>query len=91
VIQTVAVQDRGIDALVDGLFEHRRYLEATGRLAERRLRNQLHFFRELVLDLAAARLLRDSPELASIQKELGRGGLDPYTAAEKLLAGRLPV
>jgi len=91
VIQTVAVQDRGIDALVDGLFEHRRYLESTGRLAERQTRNQLHFFRQLVIDMAAARLLRDSPELASIQKELGRGGLDPYTAAERFLNNRLGV
>jgi len=91
VIQTVAVQDLGIDALVDGLFEHRRYLESNGRLAERQARNQLHFFRQLVLDMAAARLLRDSPELASIQKELGRGGLDPYTAAERFLNNRLGV
>ena len=91
VIQTVAVQDRGIDALVDGLFEHRRYLESSGRLAERQARNQLHFFRQLVLDMAAARLLRDSPDLASVQNELGRGGLDPYTAAERFLNNRLGV
>ena len=90
-IQTVAVQDRGIDALVDGLFEHRRYLESSGRLAERQARNQLHFFRQLVLDMAAARLLRDSPDLASVQNELGRGGLDPYTAAERFLNNRLGV
>ncbi len=91
VIQTVAVQDRGVDDLVDCLFEHRRYLESTGRLAERQAGNRLHFFRQLVVDMAATRLLQDSPELASIQKELGHGGIDPYTAAEKLLERRLPV
>jgi LAO/AO transport system kinase len=89
VVPTVAVQDQGVGALVDRLFEHRRYLESTGRLAERQARNRMHFFRQLVLDMAAARLLRDSPELASLQKELASGGLDPYTAAERFLDNRL--
>jgi hypothetical protein len=39
--------------------------------------------------MAVARLLRDSPELASLQKELASGGLDPYTAAERFLDNRL--
>ncbi len=91
VIQTVAVQDRGIDGLIDRLFQHRLYLESTGRLAARRACNQLHFFRQLVVDMATTQLLQDSPELASIQKELGHGGIDPYTAAEKLLKRRLPA
>jgi LAO/AO transport system kinase len=89
VIQTVAVQNRGVDGLVDCLFEHRRYLESSGRLAERQAANRLHFFRQLVADMAAARLLEDSPELASIQNELAYGALDPYTAADRFLNRRL--
>jgi LAO/AO transport system kinase len=88
VIKTVAVQNQGIGALVDLLFQHRRYLESTGRLAERRARNQTHFFRQLVLDMAARLLLQDSPELDCLQDELGRG-LDPYTAAERFINRRL--
>ena len=91
VVKTVAVQNQGIDRLIDLLFQHRRYLESSGRLAQRLACNQAYFFRQLVVDMAATRLLQDSPELASIQKELGHGVLDPYTAAEKLLKRRLPA
>jgi LAO/AO transport system kinase len=91
VFPTVAVQNRGIEGLVDGLFAHRRYLESGGGLAERQAGNRLHFFRQLVADMAVARLLQDSPELACIQNELGCGALDPYTAADRFLNRRLIV
>jgi LAO/AO transport system kinase len=89
VIKTVAVQDEGIDRLIDLLFQHRRYLESTGRLAERLARNEFHFVRQLVLDMAATILLQDSPELTTLQKDLTQRVIDPYTAAEKLLKKRL--
>jgi LAO/AO transport system kinase len=88
VIKTIAVQNEGIDRLVDLLFEHRRHLESTGRLAERLARNEFHFFRQLVLDMAAKVLLQDSSELATLREDLSRRAIDPYSAAEKLL-GRL--
>lgn len=89
VIQTVAIQDQGVDRLVDLLFQHRRHLIATGRMAERQARNRAYFFRQVVMDMAADRLLRDSAELAAAQQELDRGVLDPYTAAERFLNRRL--
>ena len=91
VIPTVAVQNRGIEGLLDGLFAHRRHLESNGGLAERQAGNRMHFFRQLVADMAAARLLQDSPELASIQNELACGALDPHTAADRFLNRRLIV
>jgi LAO/AO transport system kinase len=91
VIKTVAVQNEGIDRLIDLLFQHRRHLESTGRLAERLARNEFHFFRQLVLDMAATILLRDSTDLTALQEDLRRRAIDPYTAAEKLLKKRLPT
>jgi LAO/AO transport system kinase len=88
VVKTIAVQNDGIDRLIDLLFEHHRHIEATGRLAERLARNEFHFFRQLVLDMAAKVLLQDSSELTGLQKDLTRGTIDPYSAAEKVL-GRL--
>jgi LAO/AO transport system kinase len=91
VVKTVAVQNEGIGRLIDLLFQHRRHLESTGRLAERLTRNELHFFRQLVLDMAATVLLQDSPELAALREALARRAIDPYTAAEKHLEKRLPT
>jgi LAO/AO transport system kinase len=90
VIKTVAVQNEGIEPLIDLLFQHRRHLEATGRLAERLARNEFQFFRQLVLDMAATVLLQDSPELTTLQKDLTHRAIDPYTAAEKFLKKWLP-
>jgi hypothetical protein len=44
------------------------------------------FFRDLVLDMAAKVLLRDSAELTSLREDLSRGAIDPYSAVEKLFA-----
>ena len=88
VVKTVALKNEGVDALVDLLFQHRRHLEASGRLGERLGRNDLHFFRQLVLEMAAKFFLRDSPELTRLREELARRAIDPYTAAERLIKFR---
>ena len=95
VVQTVALRNQGIDRLIDLLFEHRRHLESTGRLADRMAANELHFFRQLVLDMAADTLLQDSAELTCLQNDL----VAPIAAApstrtprpKKLIQKRLPV
>ncbi len=87
VVKTVASKNEGIGALMGVLAEHRRQLAASGRLTERLAGNELTFLRELVLDLAAGKLLRESPELAAIRERLACRALDPYTAAEMILAG----
>jgi LAO/AO transport system kinase len=91
VIKTIAVQNEGIDRLIDLLFEHRRHLESTGCLAERLARNEFHFFRELVLDMAEKVLLQDSSELTTLREDLSRRAIDPYSAAETLLKKHLPA
>jgi LAO/AO transport system kinase len=90
VVKTVALQNEGVDRLVDLLFQHRRHLESSGRLAERIARHEFHFFRQLVLDMTATTLFQDSPELTRLQKDLSQRTIDPYTAAETFLKKRLP-
>jgi LAO/AO transport system kinase len=91
VLKTVAVQDEGIDRLIELLFEHRRHLESKGLLAKRRARGELDFFRRIVLDMASASLFRDGAELSSLRQKLAQGTIDPYSAAESLLEKRLRV
>jgi LAO/AO transport system kinase len=89
VVRTVALRNEGVDRLIDTLFEHRRHLESTGRLAERRAVNEFHFFRQLVLEMAAEALLKDSAELVRLRDDLSRRTTDPYAAAETFLKKRL--
>jgi LAO/AO transport system kinase len=89
VVRTVALRNEGVDRLVDTLFEHRRHLESTGRLAQRMAGSEFHFFRQLVLEMAAEALLTDSAELARLRDDLGRRAIDPYAAAETFLKQRL--
>jgi LAO/AO transport system kinase len=88
VVKTVAVQNQGVDRLIELLCQHRRHSESTGRLAERRAANEFDFFRQLVLEMATTWLLRDSPELAALRQDLSRRAVDPYSAAEKFLERR---
>jgi LAO/AO transport system kinase len=89
VVRTVALRNEGVDHLIEILFEHRRHLESTGRLAERLAGNEFHFFRQLVLDMAADILLQDTAELAHLRDDLSRRTIDPYAAAETFLKKRL--
>jgi LAO/AO transport system kinase len=85
VVKTAATRNEGIDALIEAFFDHRRRMEAGGRLEERRAQIEDGFLRELVVDMAARLLLEDSPALASMREALRRRATDPYTAAEMLL------
>lgn len=89
VVRTVALRNEGVDRLIDALFEHRRHLEATGLLAQRMAGSEFHFFRQLVLEMAAEALLKDSAELARLRDDLSRRTTDPYAAAETFLKNRL--
>ncbi len=89
VVKTIASTDLGVGELMGVFAEFRRQLTARGRLSERLARNEFSFLRELVLDLAARRLLRESPELAALREALAHRTIDPYSAAEKIVS-RVP-
>ncbi|RMG96085.1 MAG: hypothetical protein D6708_02695 [Candidatus Dadabacteria bacterium] len=88
VLKTVAVKNEGIAEVVDAFFAHREHQEKTGKLAERKAKRQMHFFRELVKELAAERIfgaVEGTDEYARMLSELRARRLDPYSAAETLL------
>ncbi|WP_025324204.1 methylmalonyl Co-A mutase-associated GTPase MeaB [Deferrisoma camini] len=88
VLKTVAVRNEGIAEVVDAFYAHRDHQERTGVLAERKAKRQMHFFRELVKEMAAERIFgaaEGSADYARMLEDLTARRLDPYTAAETLL------
>lgn len=88
IVETVATDDTGIDALWDAIQAHRAHAEATGELAQRRagrLRSELQV-------IVSERLRRRALELTArgtgprIEADVVAGRLDPYEASDRLLA-----
>jgi LAO/AO transport system kinase len=86
VLLTVATANQGVDRLVEELLALRGALEADGRMAARRAADEWGLLREIVMEMAARRLFAESPGLARLREELGRRAVDPYTAAERIVA-----
>ncbi len=88
IVKTEAIHGQGIDELVERLDEHRAYILAEGKLAERRRRN----LRNEMLAIATARMrrrleeeLREDPEFQRLLEEVVQRRLDPASAATALL------
>ena len=88
IIKTVASKGEGIAELLEAMDAHRRHVEETGTLEQRRARN----LRAEVLGLAAARLRREleeriaeDPVVAELLESVVRRETDPATAAARLL------
>jgi GTPase len=88
VVRTEATKGQGIVELLERIDAHRRHIEETGSLADRRARN----LRAEVLGIAAARLRRrleeragSDPEWEGLLETVVRRQTDPATAARKLL------
>jgi LAO/AO transport system kinase len=90
VLKTVAVKNEGISEVVNAFLGHRQHLAATGALADRMFKRELHFFRELVKEMAAERIFESvghTPAYASVVENLKTRTTDPYSAAEEVLKG----
>jgi LAO/AO transport system kinase len=89
VVKTEAARGTGVEELAEKLALHRTYVEAEGRLSERRRRNLMNE----VLGLATMRLrraleasLKEDPEVAELLDEVVARRLDPASAASAILA-----
>lgn len=92
IARTVAVRGEGISELVGQLREHRAWSEAEGRYAERRRRFVRATFDETLrhaLMTRATALLEPGAPLAALADQLDAGELDPYSAAERVVAAVL--
>src|SRR4051794_16136894 len=89
IVKTVASRNEGIDELVAAIDKHRDWLGASGRLdAKRRLRAA-----DEIEAIAGTALrdrmgdLRDGAVLDSLAARVVAGEIDPYAAADELVAG----
>lgn len=87
VVETVAVKGEGIDQLWQAIAKHRSYQEANGLLEARRRRRIEREIREIVAERYRAKVDTEAKQLLrELTDEVTARRLDPYAAAEKLIA-----
>jgi GTPase len=89
VLETVATDDRGVDALLDAIATHRRAAESSGEAVARRERRIADEIRALVLDqlIKQADDFCSGTRFATVVRRVADGESDPYTAATLLTEG----
>ena len=92
-LATEAVNNVGIEELYQQIQRHRRILEETGRLIQRRQKQRRDEFFETIKQKVGKRLIRaieQDSELANYAQRVESGEIDPYSAADKVLkSGKL--
>jgi LAO/AO transport system kinase len=87
IIETVAVKGEGIDELWVAIEKHRAYQEEHGRLQERRRRRVHREIREIVAQRFRQRVEHEAgTQLDELTNRVIARDLDPYTAADQLIA-----
>jgi LAO/AO transport system kinase len=88
VVQTVASSGKGIDDLVLELEKHRAWLSSTGDLRRRRCRRAAGEIEAIALESLRRRMgnLRSGRRLEDLAARVVDRELDPYTAADELVA-----
>ncbi|MFD8753063.1 methylmalonyl Co-A mutase-associated GTPase MeaB [Kitasatospora sp. NPDC059577] len=89
IVKTVAARGEGVDEVVEALEKHRAWLEEHGELAQRRRRRAAEEIEAIALAELRARIgdLRGDRHLAALAERVAGGRLDPYGAADELVAG----
>ncbi|GAB7180936.1 methylmalonyl Co-A mutase-associated GTPase MeaB [Kitasatospora sp. Ki12] len=89
IVKTVAARGEGVDEVVEALEKHRAWLEEHGELAMRRRRRAAEEIEAIALAELRARIgdLRGDRHLAALAERVAAGDLDPYGAADELVAG----
>jgi LAO/AO transport system kinase len=89
IVETIATDGAGIDALFDAIGSHRAHLESEGRLEARRDARLADEVRAIVLDRLASRVddVCTGARFDDLVARVASRDLDPYTAADELLAG----
>jgi LAO/AO transport system kinase len=87
IIPTVAIDGAGLDELLDALRDHRRSLEVSGELDQRRELRVRDELRGIVLERIAKRAddICSGPRFDSVAARVAAGSVDPYTAATELV------
>jgi LAO/AO transport system kinase len=89
IVKTVAARGEGIDEVVASLEKHRAWMEEHGVLADRRRRRAALEVEHIAVTVLRERIgdLHGDRRLDSLADRIVNGELDPYTAADELVAG----
>ncbi|MFJ8432468.1 methylmalonyl Co-A mutase-associated GTPase MeaB [Kitasatospora sp. NPDC094019] len=89
ILKTVAARGEGVDELVEALEKHRAWLAEHGELEVRRRRRAAQEIEAIALSALRARIgdLHGDRQLAALAEQVVAGELDPYGAADRLVAG----
>jgi len=89
IVKTVAATGQGIEEFVEALDKHRGWLEENGQLAERRRYRASVEIEGIALAALRARIgdLRGDRRLSTLAERVVGRELDPYSAADELVAG----
>ncbi|MFC7534441.1 methylmalonyl Co-A mutase-associated GTPase MeaB [Actinoplanes sp. GCM10030250] len=89
VVRAVALKGEGLDDVVAAIGKHRDWLESSGNLRTSRERRAAAEVSALALGVLRARMggLGEGTALNDLAARVAAGELDPYAAADELLAG----
>ncbi|MFD4033690.1 methylmalonyl Co-A mutase-associated GTPase MeaB [Streptomyces sp. NPDC058637] len=89
IVKTVAARGEGIDEVVEALEKHRAWMEEHGVLAERRARRAATEVETIAVTALRERIgdLHGDRRLDALAERVLAGELDPYRAADELVAG----
>ncbi|GIE83975.1 methylmalonyl Co-A mutase-associated GTPase MeaB [Actinoplanes regularis] len=89
VVRAVAVKGEGIDDVITAIEKHRTWLTETGELRTRREHRAAAEISALALGTLRARIgdLHEGTALPALATQVADGDIDPYAAADRLLAG----
>jgi GTPase len=89
VVKTVAARGEGLGEVVEALEKHRAWLEERGVLAERRAQRAAREVETIAVTALRERIadLHGDRRLEALAERIVAGDLDPYAAADELIAG----
>ncbi|MGW0559555.1 methylmalonyl Co-A mutase-associated GTPase MeaB [Streptomyces sp. NPDC003016] len=89
IVKTVAARGEGVDEVVEALEKHRAWMEEHGVLTERRAKRAAHEVETIAVTALRERIgdLRGDRRLGALAERIVAGELDPYAAADELVAG----
>ncbi|WP_200303870.1 methylmalonyl Co-A mutase-associated GTPase MeaB [Streptomyces adelaidensis] len=89
IVKTVAARGEGIEEMVEALEKHRAWMEERGVLVERRRARAAHEVETIAVTALRERIgdLHGDRRLSALAERIVAGELDPYRAADELVAG----
>jgi LAO/AO transport system kinase len=88
IVKTVAARAEGIDEVLEALDKHRAWMDGHGVLADRRRARAAHEIETIALTALRTRIgaLPADRHVTALAQRVSEGALDPYAAADELIA-----